>query len=210
MARHVITDRGEVVTEVTVGRGVATAAALVAPDGEERQRVAILAQPSTGEIAGRLAASLATAGVASAVEVLPDGEAAKSLGVVEQAYRSLNHMRLARHDLVVGVGGGALTDVAGFVAATYLRGVDVVLVPTTLLGAVDAAIGGKTAVNVDGKNLAGAFHHPVRVLVDLDVLERAPRRAAPPGGRRGGEGRAGRRPGAVRPLRAGRAGGRPR
>ncbi|HEY5728244.1 MAG TPA: 3-dehydroquinate synthase family protein [Acidimicrobiia bacterium] len=173
-SRHLITVAGDVVTEVTVGRGVAVDGSQVVPEGVEGRRVAILTQPATGATARRLAGSLAGAGLGTSVEVLPDGEAAKALAVVEAVYRRLNELELSRHDLVVGVGGGALTDVAGFVAATYLRGVELVLVPTTLLGAVDAAIGGKTAVNVDGKNLAGAFHHPVRVLVDLDVLDLLP------------------------------------
>jgi len=75
---------------------------------------------------------------------------------------------------VVGVGGGALTDLAGFVAATYLRGVSAAYLPTTLLGSVDAAIGGKTGVNVGGKNLAGVFKHPARVIIDLNILEQLP------------------------------------
>jgi 3-dehydroquinate synthetase len=172
--RHLITDGGRAVTEVTVGRGLAIDGSRVVPDGAEGARVAILTQPGTGVTAHRLAGSLAAAGLDPSVEVLPDGEAAKALAVVEGVYRRLNELGLTRHDLVVGVGGGALTDVAGFVAATYLRGIELVLVPTTLLGAVDAAIGGKAAVNVDGKNLAGAFHHPVRVVVDLDVLDALP------------------------------------
>ena len=89
--------------------------------------------------------------------------------------------RLARHgvtrsDGVVGIGGGAATDLAGFVAATWLRGVRVVLVPTTLLGMVDAAVGGKTAIDIpEGKNLVGAFHSPAGVLADLVTLETLPR-----------------------------------
>jgi 3-dehydroquinate synthase len=75
---------------------------------------------------------------------------------------------------VLGVGGGALTDAAGFVAATFLRGVEAVFVPTTLLGAVDASIGGKTALNLGAKNLVGAFHHPARVVVDADILDALP------------------------------------
>ena len=201
--RHLITDAGDVVTEVTVGRGVAVDGSQVVPDGVEGRRVAILTQPATRcDRPPRLPRSLAGAGLGASVEVLPDGEAAKALAVVEAVYRRLNELELTRHDLVVGVGGGALTDVAGFVAATYLRGVELVLVPTTLLGAVDAAIGGKTAVNVDGKNLAGAFHHPVRVLVDLDVLDLLPAELRRQGVRRGAQGGVGRRPRAGRPLRA--------
>jgi 3-dehydroquinate synthetase len=94
--------------------------------------------------------------------------------VVQTAYEWLAEAGIGRHDTIVGVGGGAATDVAGFVAATYLRGVELVQVPTTLLGAVDAAIGGKTGVNLGGKNLVGAFYLPRRVVIDLDVLESLP------------------------------------
>src|SRR5205085_774137 len=95
---------------------------------------------------------------------LPPGEEAKQIRVVERLWSELT---LDRNGTVVALGGGALTDVAGFAAATYLRGVPWVTVPTTLVGQVDAAIGGKTAVDIpQGKNLAGAFHWPARVIVD--------------------------------------------
>jgi 3-dehydroquinate synthase len=136
--------------------------------------VAVLTQPAVARLASEIAARLEEAGSRVAVKELPDREAAKRLSVVEDTLRWLNIQGLNRHDLIVAVGGGALTDAAGFVAATYLRGIGAVYVPTTLLGAVDAAIGGKTGVNVDGKNLAGAFHHPILVLIDIDLLERLP------------------------------------
>jgi 3-dehydroquinate synthase len=94
--------------------------------------------------------------------------------VLAEVYRWLAEVGIGRHDTVVGVGGGAVTDLAGFAAATWLRGVESVLVPTTLLAAVDASIGGKTGINIGGKNLVGAFWHPAVVLVDLDVLDRLP------------------------------------
>ena len=107
--------------------------------------------------------------------VLPDGERAKDLSVAETAWRALGRAGFTRTDLVVAVGGGAVTDLAGFVAATWLRGVDVVHVPTTLLGMVDAAIGGKTAINTEaGKNLVGAFHQPRLVVADVTALETLP------------------------------------
>jgi 3-dehydroquinate synthetase len=108
------------------------------------------------------------------VRTLPDRDLAKSVAVVEETYLWLNELQFARNDLIVAVGGGALTDVAGFIAATYLRGVPVVYMPTTLLGAIDASIGGKTAINIGGKNLAGVFRHPNRVLIDLEVLAGLP------------------------------------
>ena len=87
----------------------------------------------------------------------------------------LGRIGLGRKDAIVGVGGGAATDVAGFAAATWLRGVPIVHVPTTLLGMVDAAVGGKTGINTDaGKNLVGAFHQPRAVLVDLATLQTLP------------------------------------
>jgi 3-dehydroquinate synthase len=106
---------------------------------------------------------------------IQDGEQAKSLEVVANLWDTFGEYRLTRSDAVVAIGGGATTDVVGFVAATWLRGIRVVHCPTTLLGMVDAAIGGKTGINtVAGKNLVGAFHPPAGVLVDLDLLDRLP------------------------------------
>ena len=157
---------------IRVGRGIATGPELV-PD--PRRNVAIVTQPPVATLAERVAAELAdTAAGNVRIQVLPDEEEAKSLSVVEDTYEWLNSIGLTRDGVIVGIGGGALTDVAGFVAATYLRGVDVAYLSTTLLGAVDASIGGKTGVNVGGKNLAGAFRHPGRVIIDLDILEELP------------------------------------
>lgn len=169
--RHLIRDGGRPVSEILVGWGLLERGDTLLPSRSSRSRVAILAQPATAELAKRLHAEFDLPG---AVKVLPDRDAAKSLAVVEDIYRWLIELRLTRSDTVLGVGGGALTDVVGFVAATYLRGIESVLVPTTLLGAVDAAVGGKTGINVAGKNLVGAFHHPTRVIVDLGVLDALP------------------------------------
>jgi 3-dehydroquinate synthase len=136
--------------------------------------VAVVTQPGAARVARGVARALRSAGASAGVRVLPDGEAAKDLGVVADLYRWLADLGIGRRDLLVGVGGGAVTDVAGFAAATWLRGIEVVHVPTTLLGAVDAAVGGKTGVNLDGKNLVGAFHHPSRVVIDVDVLDALP------------------------------------
>jgi shikimate kinase / 3-dehydroquinate synthase len=106
------------------------------------------------------------------VHEVPDGEAAKSAAVAERLW---NELRLDREGTVVALGGGSTTDVAGFVAATYLRGISWVAVPTTLVGQVDAAIGGKTAIDLpSGKNLVGAFHWPARAVVDPATLETLP------------------------------------
>lgn len=174
MERFVIDGPGGPDSEIHVGPGVAgTAGAL--PRETEGGLTVVFSQPTVRAIADRVARSFGGSSRRVEVVELPDGEAAKDLTVVTGTYRRLNELGMTRSDLVVGVGGGALTDVAGFVAATYLRGVEAWYVPTTLLGAVDAAIGGKTGVNVDGKNLAGAFRHPRHVLVDLEVLGALPR-----------------------------------
>ena len=116
--------------------------------------------------------SLVSEVVDSETEVLifpiPDGEAGKSHETLTKIWNWLGASGFTRSDLIVGIGGGAVTDLAGFVAASWLRGVDWVAIPTTVAGAVDAAIGGKTAINSDyGKNLIGAFHSPIAVLIDL-------------------------------------------
>jgi 3-dehydroquinate synthetase len=106
------------------------------------------------------------------VLTVPSGEEAKTVANAEHLWRQL---RLDRSGTLVGFGGGCTTDVAGFVAATYLRGIDWVAVPTTLVGQVDAAIGGKTAINLpEGKNLVGAFHWPARTVIDPAVLRTLP------------------------------------
>ena len=106
---------------------------------------------------------------------VPDGERAKTADVAAYCWSELGRIGLTRSDAVVGLGGGATTDVAGFVAATWLRGIRVVLVPTTMLAMVDAAVGGKTAINTaEGKNLVGAFHPPAGVLCDLEMLQTLP------------------------------------
>ncbi len=109
-----------------------------------------------------------------ATHEVPPGEAAKTMAVLERLWRA---MRVGRDGTIVGLGGGCATDLAGFAAATYMRGVDWVAVPTSLVGQVDAAIGGKTAVDLpEGKNLVGAFHWPARVIIDPGVLETLPAR----------------------------------
>jgi 3-dehydroquinate synthetase len=121
-----------------------------------------------------MAGDLESEGRRTVVRVLPDGEDAKTLGVVAELYEWLADSGVGRDDVLVAVGGGALTDAAGFAAATYLRGIAAVYVPTTLLGAVDAAVGGKTGLNLLAKNQIGLFRHPRRVVVDVDVLDGLP------------------------------------
>ena len=168
MADHVIHWGGEEVSVVVLVDGLGDPSVLV-PSDTSPDKIAVFAQP------GSQACATEIAGVLDAhVKILPDRDGAKTISVVEQCYLWLNEIGLGRNDLIVGVGGGALTDTAGFVAATYLRGVAAVYVPTTLLGAVDASIGGKTGINVGGKNLAGAFRHPRRVVIDASIMKALP------------------------------------
>ena len=113
---------------------------------------------------------------------VPDAEAAKTAQVAASLWSLLGQAGFTRTDLLVGVGGGAVTDLAGFVAASWLRGVPVIQVPTTLAGMVDAAVGGKTGINIaEGKNLVGAFHPPAAVLCDTDTLRTLPAAELLPG-----------------------------
>lgn len=158
-------------TEVLVGRGLP---APVLPAREARRRVAILTQPAATSRALQVAALARAEDLDCEVIGLPDRDEAKTLEVAASVYEALARFGVARSDTVAGVGGGSVTDLAGFVAGTWLRGVEAVHFPTTLLGAVDAAIGGKTGVNLAGKNLVGVVWHPTRVSIDLDLLERLP------------------------------------
>lgn len=142
--------------------------------GDQVARVAVVRPAALGAVVESLLPFL------EAYDVLdlpvPDGEAAKTADVAADCWRSLGEAGFTRSDAVVTVGGGATTDLGGFVAATWLRGVPVVHVPTSLLGMVDAAVGGKTGINTGaGKNLVGSFHEPAGVLCDLDHLESLPR-----------------------------------
>lgn len=121
--------------------------------------------------------SLEQAGFEVVKFVFPHGESSKNLTVFGQALNFLAENRLSRSDLIVALGGGVVGDLAGFVAAVYLRGVRFIQIPTTLLAAVDSSVGGKTAVDLDtGKNLAGAFWQPELVLCDYDLLDTLPER----------------------------------
>lgn len=141
-----------------------------------RHRIAILHQPPLTATAEAIRAYLADRGADAHRIEIPDAEAGKDLPVVGFIWDVLGRIGIDRKDALVSLGGGAATDVAGFAAATWLRGVSIVHVPTTLLGMVDAAVGGKTGINTDaGKNLVGAFHQPAAVMVDLAMLETLPR-----------------------------------
>ncbi|MER7070098.1 3-dehydroquinate synthase [Terrabacter sp. NPDC000476] len=159
--------------DVVIGSGVlGRVGGLLGPDVE---RVLVVHPPTLPELTARVTAALEGEGYAVHVAEVPDAEAAKTAEVAASLWSQLGVAGFTRTDAVVGVGGGTVTDLAGFVAASWLRGVRVVQVPTTLLGMVDAAVGGKTGINtVEGKNLVGAFHPPAGVLCDVDVLATLP------------------------------------
>ena len=137
--------------------------------------VALIHADALADRAGAVRAALTGAGLRVGLVEVPGGEAAKTAAVLESVWGRLGELRLGRDGAVVGLGGGATTDLAGFAAATWLRGVPVVQVPTTLLAMVDAAIGGKTGIDTPaGKNLVGAFHAPAAVVCDLDALAGLP------------------------------------
>jgi 3-dehydroquinate synthase len=165
---------GESPYDVIVGNGLL--GELPALLGEGVQRVAVVhprALRATGEA---VRDDLAESGYEAIVIEVPDAEEAKTSTVAAFCWTALGQAGFTRSDAVVSVGGGSTTDLAGFVAATWLRGVRVVHVPTTLLAMVDAAVGGKTGINTpEGKNLVGAFHSPAGVLCDLATLETLPR-----------------------------------
>ncbi|MEV3978716.1 3-dehydroquinate synthase [Nonomuraea sp. NPDC049758] len=138
--------------------------------------VAVVRPQGLPELARPVLAALAEAGYEVADLPVPDGEACKTPEVAAGLWSALGRHGLTRSDAVVGVGGGATTDLAGFVAGTWLRGVQVVLVPTTLLAMVDAAVGGKNGIDTpEGKNLVGTFLPPAGVLCDLAVLPGMPK-----------------------------------
>ena len=144
----------------------------------EARRAILVSEPGAWTAAGEgLAAELAASGLPVVRVMLPQGEAAKRLSVVEAAARELARLRVERGEPLVAIGGGALGDTAGFLAATYLRGLPLVHVPTTLVAQIDSAIGGKTGVDLpEGKNLVGAFHQPEAVIIDVRLAASLPER----------------------------------
>lgn len=155
--------------DVVVGYGLLGELAQAVADSSQ---VAIVHQPTLTTTAEAVRAELAEAGTEAQRIEVPDAEDGKALSVAAFCWDVFGKIKLDRRATVVSLGGGAATDLAGFVAGTWMRGIRVVHVPTTLLGMVDAAVGGKAGINTDaGKNLVGVFHEPSRVLADLATLE---------------------------------------
>ena len=160
--------------EVLIGRSLLNSVASCLSD--KTKKVLIVHPVALSQSAEALREELIGAGFEAILAGVPDTEEAKRVEVAAFCWQVLGQADFTRTDAIIGFGGGSTTDLAGFVAATWLRGVDVVQIPTTVLAMVDAAVGGKTAINTaEGKNLVGVFHSPRAVLVDLDTLATLPR-----------------------------------
>ncbi|MFJ4871804.1 3-dehydroquinate synthase [Streptomyces sp. NPDC088757] len=170
---HVAGSAGTDPYEVLVGRQLL--GELPALIGDRAKRVAVIHPEALADTGEALRADLADQGYEAVAIQVPNAEEAKTAEVAAYCWKALGQTGFTRTDVVVGVGGGATTDLAGFVAATWLRGVRWIAVPTTVLAMVDAAVGGKTGINTaEGKNLVGAFHPPAGVLCDLAALDSLP------------------------------------
>ncbi|MHA7189795.1 3-dehydroquinate synthase [Arthrobacter sp. MDT2-16] len=169
-----VTGSAEGSYDVVVGHGLL--GGLPAILGERVRRVLVIHPRALRATGDTVRAELADAGLTAVTAEIPDAEEGKHIQVAAFCWQVLGQNDFTRSDAVVTVGGGAVTDLGGFVAATWLRGVRVVHLPTSLLAMVDAAVGGKTGINTaEGKNLVGSFHPPAAVLADLDALATLPK-----------------------------------
>jgi shikimate kinase/3-dehydroquinate synthase len=163
---------------ILLGEGVAAIGVAEVLDDVGARRAILISEPGAWEAVGQAMADALRAGGRDVVTVLlPSGEAAKRLSVVETAAGELARARVERREPLVAIGGGALGDTAGLLAALWNRGVPVIHVPTTLVAQIDSSIGGKTAVDLpEGKNLLGAFHQPLAIVIDVAALRTLPER----------------------------------
>jgi shikimate kinase/3-dehydroquinate synthase len=163
---------------IVVGEGMAVRTLAAELEGLHARRAIVISEPGAWGAAGQgIQAGLRELGWEVERVMLPQGEAAKRLSVVEAAAGELAGIRAERAEPLIAIGGGALGDAAGFLAATYLRGVPFIQVPTTLVAQVDSSIGGKTGVDLpEGKNLVGAFHQPAAIVIDVSLLRTLPER----------------------------------
>ncbi len=163
---------------IVVGEGIAVGALATELEAQRARRAIVISEPGAWAAAGEpIRAGLVELGWTVERVMLPQGETAKQLSAVEAAARELARLRAERPEPLIALGGGALGDAAGFLAATYLRGVPFIQLPTTLVAQIDSSIGGKTGVDLpEGKNLMGAFHQPAAIVIDVDLLRTLPER----------------------------------
>ena len=162
--------------DVTIGRGLLDELIAAAKSDSRTTKAALVHAPTLAQTAEVIREALQDAGINTHLLEVPDAEDGKKLEVLGFCWDVFGEIGMDRGDLVIGLGGGSVTDLAGFAAATWMRGVRLINVPTTLLAMVDAAVGGKTGINTGaGKNMVGSFYEPSAVIVDLATLESLPR-----------------------------------
>ncbi len=178
LARTTLVRSSTAIGRVVIGDGIAAVGVAEALRDLRARRAILVSEPGAWAAVGvGIAEGLTALGWAVESLLVPQGEAAKLLSVIESAASELARRRVERDEPIVAIGGGALGDTAGFLAATYLRGIPIVHVPTTLVAQIDSSIGGKTAVDLpEGKNLVGAFHQPAAVIIDVDLVRSLPER----------------------------------
>ncbi len=167
---------GDRTCRILIGHGILGRIGQLISENRSGQKFAIITNPKVSSLySEQVAHGLDAAGFEHDLFEVADSETAKSLDTAKRLYKELSDNNFERDSCILGLGGGVVGDIAGFVAATYMRGIDLVLVPTTLLAQVDSAIGGKTGVNLpEGKNLVGAFHQPLMVISDIETLKALP------------------------------------
>lgn len=162
--------------DIYIERGVIENCGAYAKKLSGAQKVTVVTDTNVAPLyLERVQASLQKEGFEVRSHIFTAGEESKHLGTIAEIYNTLADFRMSRKDIIVALGGGVCGDMAGFAAATYLRGIDFIQVPTSLLAQVDSSVGGKTGVDLSyGKNLVGAFHQPIAVLIDPDMLKTLP------------------------------------
>lgn len=162
--------------DIYIERGLIDSVGKYARELSQAQRVTIVTDSNVAvHYQWRVHNSLSREGFEVRTHIFKAGEEHKRLETVAELYRTLADFRMTRKDIIIALGGGVCGDMAGFAAASYLRGIDFIQVPTTLLAQVDSSVGGKTGVDLpQGKNLVGAFHQPLGVLIDPDTLSTLP------------------------------------
>ena len=162
--------------DITIGSGILTRCGEILSNIKKPCRAVVITDSNVDELyADTVMNSLANAGYPADKYVFPAGETSKSAATFVDILEFLASEKITRSDVLIALGGGVVGDITGFAAACYLRGIDFVQIPTTLLAAVDSSVGGKTAIDLDaGKNLAGAFYQPIAVICDTDTFDTLP------------------------------------
>lgn len=162
--------------DIFIERGILDSCGKYVRQLSDAKRVTVISDSNVAALyKWRVMNSLSKEGFEVTAHVFPAGEESKNLSTIAEMYNTLANFGMTRKDIVVALGGGVTGDMAGFAAATYLRGIDFVQIPTSLLAQVDSSVGGKTGVDIaQGKNLVGSFHQPKAVLIDPDTLNSLP------------------------------------